>query len=226
VRLATDLIFIALVVSLATMLAWRRPRVGMGLAVWLGLLGALAAEGFFLNFTTTPPRLLWVLVLPLAIGLLMLPSHGTRHFLAVTPPQLLIYAQVFRLIVELVLWALAAQGRAPHLITFEGRNFDILVGLTAVPVGWMTVSRRRWPTVVAQVWNVAGIVILANVVILAQLSLPTPYQVFHTEPSTAGLATFPYIWLVGFAVPLAFWLHAASLVQLSRHPLAGRTSVA
>jgi uncharacterized membrane protein YeaQ/YmgE (transglycosylase-associated protein family) len=128
VRLATDLIFIALVVSLATMLAWRRHRVGIGLAIWLGLLGALAAEGFFLNFTTTPPRLLWVLLLPLVIGLLMLPSHGTRHFLAVTPPQQLVYAQIFRLIMELVLWALAVQGRAPSLITLEGRNIDILIG--------------------------------------------------------------------------------------------------
>jgi len=218
VRLAVDLLFIVLVIALATVLAWRRPRVGMGLALWLGLLGALAAEGYFENFKTSPPRLLMVLLLPLAAGLFMLPSHGTRNFLAVTPPQLLIYAQVFRVLMEIILWLLAVQGRAPSLITFEGRNIDLLVGLSAVPVGWMTVATHRWPISVAQVWNVAGIVILANVVIHAQLSLPTPFRVFMTEPSSAFLATFPYVWLPGFVVPLAIWLHAASLVQLSRRP--------
>ena len=116
-RLAVDLTFIMLVIALATMLAWRRPRVGIGLAIWLGALGALAAEGFFVDFTATPPRLLMVLLLPLAIGLLLLPTHGTRHFLAVTPPELLVYAQVFRVIMELNLWVMDAQGRAPTLIT-------------------------------------------------------------------------------------------------------------
>ena len=29
---------------------------------------------------------------------------------------------------------------APKLMTFEGRNIDILVGLTAIPVGWIVES--------------------------------------------------------------------------------------
>jgi hypothetical protein len=64
------------------------------------------------------------------------------------------------------------------------------------------------------VWNAAGVAILANVVFHAQLAAPTPYRLFVTEPSTALLATAPYIWLPGFLVPLALWLHAASLLQL------------
>lgn len=223
-RLAVDLLFIALVIGLATMLAWRRPRVGIGLAVWLALLGALAAEGFFQDFSAAPARLPTVLVLTLAAGLLMLPTHGTRHFLAVLPPEQFVYAQSFRVIMEVILWSLAVQGRAPYLITIEGRNFDLLVGLTAVPIALMAVVRRAWPNTAAQLWNVAGIVILANTVIQAQLALPTPYRVFQTQPSTAFLGTFPYIWLPGFLVPLAFWLHAASLMQLARRP--GERSVA
>jgi hypothetical protein len=156
----------------------------------------------------------------------MLPTHGTRHFLAVTPPERLIYLQSFRILMEIILWALAVQGRAPKLMTFEGRNIDILVGLTAIPVGWMVVERRAWPAWVAAAWNVAGILILANVVIHAQLALPTPFRAFVTEPSTAFLATFPYIWLVGFLVPFAFWVHAGSLVQLARRPRLTPASVA
>ncbi len=218
VTLAVDLVFIAQVLALAGILVWRRPRVGVGLAIWLGVLAVLAGQGYFLKFDGTPPRLTFAGLLPLAVGLVMLPTHGTRHFLAVTPPERLIYLQSFRILMEIILWALAVQGRAPKLMTFEGRNFDILIGLTAIPVAWMVVERRKWPTWVAAAWNAAGIVILANVVIHAQLALPTPFRAFVTEPPPTFLASFPYIWLVGFLVPFALWLHAGSLVQLSRRP--------
>jgi len=218
VTLAVDLVFIAQVLVLAGILVWRRARVGVGLAIWLGVLAVLAGQGYFLDFQSMPPRLTLAGLLPLVAGLLMLPTHGTRHFLAVTPPERLIYLQSFRIVMEIILWALAVQGRAPKLMTFEGRNIDILVGLTAIPIGWMVVERRAWPVWVAAAWNVVGILILANVVIHAQLALPTPFRAFVTEPSTAFLATFPYIWLVGFLVPFAFWLHAGSLVQLARRP--------
>ncbi len=216
--LAVDLVFIAQVLVLAGILVWRRARIGVGLAIWLGVLAVLAGQGYFLEFQSMPPRLTLAGLLPLVAGLLMLPTHGTRHFLAVTPPERLIYLQSFRIVMEIILWALAVQGRAPKLMTFEGRNIDILVGLTAIPIGWMVVERRAWPVWVAAAWNVVGILILANVVVHAQLALPTPFRAFVTEPSTAFLATFPYIWLVGFLVPFAFWLHAGSLVQLARRP--------
>jgi len=218
VTLAVDLVFIAQVLVLAGILVWRRARIGVGLGIWLGVLAVLAGQGYFLDFQSMPPRLTLAGLLPLVAGLLMLPTHGTRHFLAVTPPERLIYLQSFRIVMEIILWALAVQGRAPKLMTFEGRNIDILVGLTAIPIGWMVVERRAWPVWVAAAWNVVGILILANVVIHAQLALPTPFRAFVTEPSTAFLATFPYIWLVGFLVPFAFWLHAGSLVQLARRP--------
>lgn len=213
--LAVDVVFIAQVIALAGVVAWRRPRwVGCTIAAWLALLALLAYRGFFLNFTAMPPRVGLALLLPLVVGLLLLPTVGTRRYLAVTPPAWLVYLQSFRILMELILFALAVQHRVPTLITFEGRNADILVGLAALPVGYFAVERRAWPRWVATLWNVAGIFILGNVVFHAQLAAPTPYRLFVTEPSTAVLATFPYIWLPGFLVPLALWLHAASLVQL------------
>jgi hypothetical protein len=215
VRVLVDAVFTVLVIVLAALVAWRRQRwVSVALTGWLVLLAVLAYRGFFLDFTAMPPRVALALVFPLVVGLLLLPTHGTRHYLAVTPPAWLVYTQSFRVVMELILFALAAQGRVPTLITFEGRNVDILVGLTALPVGYFAVSRRRWPRWIAIVWNAAGVAILANVVFHAQLAAPTPYRLFVTEPSTALLATAPYIWLPGFLVPLALWLHAASLLQL------------
>jgi hypothetical protein len=214
VSFAVDAVFIAQVVLLAGLVAWRRPRwVGFGIAGWLALLAVLAHRGTFVG-GTMPLRVALALVVPLAVGLVLLPTHGMRHYLAVTPPAWLISTQSFRIVMELVLFALAVQRRAPTLITFQGRNADILIGLTALPVAYFAVSRHRWPGWVATVWNVVGILVLANVVLHAQLAAPGPYRVFMTEPSTAFLGTFPYIWLPGFLVPLALWLHVASLLQL------------
>ena len=210
-----DAIFTVQVIVLAALVAWRRPKwVGLALTGWLVLLGVLAARGFFLDFTATPPRVALSLLLPLLVGIVLLPTHGVRHYLAVTPPAWVVYTQSFRILMELILFALALQRRLPSLVTFEGRNVDILVGLTALPIGYFAVQRRRWPRWVPIAWNLAGMLILLNVVLHAQLAAPTPFRVFHTDPSTALLATVPYIWLPGFLVPLAFWLHAASLLQL------------
>jgi len=85
VTLAVDLVFIAQVLVLAAILVWRRAQVGVGLAIWLGVLAVLAGQGYFLDFESMPPRLALAGLLPLVVGLLMLPTHGTRHFLAVTP---------------------------------------------------------------------------------------------------------------------------------------------
>jgi len=78
--------------------------------------------------------------------------------------------------------------------------------------------RRAWPAWVAAL-NVVGILILANVVI--HPSSRCRHRSARSSPSRrAFLATFPYIWLPGFLVPFAFWLHAGSLV----HSRDGRAS--
>jgi hypothetical protein len=156
------------------------------------------------------------LLLPLILGLFWLRSDGMRGLLARTPRQWPIYLQSFRILMELILWLLYLQHRVPAIMTFEGRNADILVGLTAIPLGYLCFVRKSWPARVALWWNVAGILILLNVVVHAQLSTPSPLQVFLTDPPVTFIAYWPYILLPGFLVPLAWLGHAASIIQLRR----------
>ena len=80
-------------------------------------------------------------------------------------------------------------------MTFTGRNVDILVGLTAPIVAYFCFVRRTWPARVAWWWNWAGVLVLLNVVVHAQLSAPTRFRVFATEPATTFIGDLPYIWL-------------------------------
>jgi hypothetical protein len=226
---AITVLFVAIVVvMLAAALggaAWAARRVGprarrgvrlvgLGLVSWLALTLTLAEHGFFEDFSAMPPHMLLAIGPPL-LGLLALVfSRPAQPLLAALPRAWPVGAQTFRIVVEIVLWRLAVAGVAPEIMTFTGRNVDILVGLTAPVVAYCCFVRRTWPARVAGWWNVAGILILLNVVVHAQLSAPTPFRVFETDPPTTFIADVPYIWLPAFLVPLAWLLHAVSLRQL------------
>ena len=217
-----DLVFLTQVALLFGVLSWwlapaRHPgRVMLAVTAWVALLGVVSLEGFFANFRSLPPRILPALLVPLILGVLWVRSDGMRELLTRTPPPWPIYVQSFRIVMELILWALFLQHRVPALMTFEGRNADILVGVTAIPVGYLCFVRKLWSPRVAFWWNVAGILILLNVVVHAQLSTPSPLRVFITDPPVTFIASWPYILLPGFLVPLAWLAHAVSLIQLRR----------
>jgi len=223
------LLFVATVVAMVILVvagvAWAARRAGsdvqravrltgVALVGWLALTIAVAETGFFEDFYSMPPHMLLAIGPPL-LGLLALAfSRRTETLLAALPRAWPVGAQAFRIAVEIVLWRLAVAGVAPEIMTFTGRNVDILVGLTAPVVAYACFVRRAWPERVAVWWNVAGIVILLNVVVHAQLSAPTPFRVFETDPPTTFIGTVPFIWLPAFLVPLAWALHGVSLRQL------------
>ena len=211
-RGVVDAVFVLLVIALAVTIGIRLPARGRALLTgWLVALGLVAAAGVFLRDGRVQPYFLAAGLLPTIAGIVFVTSRAAAPLLARTSSATLIGLQSFRVVVELVLWALALQGRLSPLLTFEGRNFDVLVGVTALPMAWLCLLRRAWLPAVAGVWNVAGIVILVSTVLTFVLSAPVPFQRIHTEPPTTIVATLPYIWLPGFLVPLAWTLHVASL---------------
>lgn len=188
--------------------------VALATAGWLVLTAALAMSGVLRQWQALPPRLLLVLLPPIILTVFLLRSRRVGALLDALPLAALVAPQVFRVAVELLLWLLYREGRIPVQMTFEGHNWDILVGLTALPVAWW-LSRGHSPTL-ARVWNIAGLLILANIVVVAILSAPLPFRQFHNEPANTVIADFPWVWLPGVLVPAAYVLHLLSLRQLAR----------
>ena len=183
------------------------------LLAWLVLLGILAARGFFSDFTRLPPRLIISLLTPLPFVLLFMRAKPGKQFLLNIKPEYVIYLQSFRILVEIALWVGVRNGSLPVQMSFEGRNFDILVGLFAFPVGYYCFVKKTWPSVVVLLYNIGGLILLLNIVIITALSLPTPLRVFHNEPDSSLVTTFPFIYLPGLLVPLAYTLHLISIRQ-------------
>ena len=223
--------FIALVLGVATLLlvAVALRRGGGAAAVaslavdgWLGVTAVLAAAGLFGDFARIPPRIVLAFVPPLLAILWLCRSAAVGRLLDEVPPGWLVYPQAFRIVMELILWQLFVVGAIPAIMTFEGRNVDIVVGLTAPLIAWQCFGRRTWSFRAAVCWTLAGILILLNVVVHAQLSAPTPFRVFMTQPPVTFIAYLPWIWLPAFLVPFAWALHALSIRQLLRREAALR----
>ena len=188
--------------------------ISLGLFFWLAILAFLALTGFFYRFDRFPPPVFLALVLPVILIVLLMFSKLVGVILKAIPESWLIYVQTFRILMEVFLWMGFLGGFVPIQMTFEWLNFDIIVGLTAPMAGFVFFGRRRYRKFEAIIWNIFGIVLLVNILLIALFSMPTPFQAFVTEPDNSFIALFPFIWIPGFIVPFALAMHLFSLRQL------------
>ena len=109
---AVDALFVLTVLGLTILVAGRLPaRPRAILIAWLLLTGVLAGAGAFLRAGRVPPYFAAVGLLSTAVALGFVCSRAGTTLLARTPPAWLVGVQSFRVVVEIVLWALAIQGR-------------------------------------------------------------------------------------------------------------------
>lgn len=183
-------------------------------AAWLTLLSFASWSGFFSDFSVFPPRILFVFIPPLILTLFLLFWPDFWKLLKQVPKSWLIYIQVFRVIMELFLWMGFRAGYVPPQMTFEWFNHDIIVGITAPMAGFSFFGKRRYHRYQAVLWNCFGLALLANIVMVAILSVPSPLRVFMNEPANIFVTAVPFIWIPGFIVPFALAMHLFSLKQL------------
>ena len=121
---------------------------------------------------------------------------------------------VIRIPVEIVLFWLFVYKTIPQAMSFEGRNFDILSGLSAPLVYYLGFIKKQLNKPVLIAWNIICIGLLLNVVSSAVLSLPGRFQQFGFEQPNTAVGYFPYLLLPAVLVPLALFANAAVIRQL------------
>jgi hypothetical protein len=183
------------------------------LVLWTLFVSLWSLSGSMSDFSIFPINMVPVLVIPMIVILAFTFSKAGKEILLRIPIENIILIQVFRLFVELLLWGLYLENQAPIQMTFEGRNFDVLSGISAPLIAYLFANGKISKTLVV-VWNVACLGFLINIVAIAILSMPSPLRVFMNEPSNTIVTMFPVSWLPGLLVPLAYGLHFLSLRQL------------
>src|ERR1041385_8660187 len=136
-----------------------------GAALWMALTAGAASAGL-LSFSGPPTMpLLALLTVAIVIGVSR-SALGSRLALDL-PLAALVGFQSFRVAVELLMHRASLEGLMPVQMSYSGRNFDIVTGLTAIPVA-LWVARRNSPRLVLA-WNVLGTALLANILVVALL---------------------------------------------------------
>ena len=208
-------VVLALVALSFTLPAAARLRwVGLIAPVWLFFQTLLAVNEFYIVFNSWPPRFLLAVGPPVLCLIFLFSYSRTRLAILDLPFFWLTLVHVVRIPVEVALWALFHEGLVPVEMTFEGLNYDILVGLSAPAIAWFFARepgvQKRW----LLLWNVVGLCLLVHIVGRGILSAPLPVQMLAFDRPNYGVMYFPYIWIPAFVVPLAFFAHVASLWKL------------
>ena len=175
-------------------------RTAMGAVFWLVATGLVALSGALRGFS-----------LPLFTALMILAGGaafsrvGAALMVAVGPVGLIGF-QFFRVPVAMFIRGMYQAGQVPVQITYEGLNFDIFAGLTAPAMAWL-VWRGKVESYAIWTWNVLGLVLLAEAIVISVLSMPTEFRVFTNEPASTFATYAPYIWLPTILAPAALLGH-------------------
>jgi hypothetical protein len=182
------------------------------LVAWGVVVSTVSIAGVMGDFSIFPFNFAPLLFIPLIAIILFTFSRSLKEVLSHIHPGRIIRLQVFRIFVEILLWFLFLDSVLPIQMTFEGRNFDVLSGLTAPIIAYLSFKSKISKTAII-VWNLACLGLLINIVGIAILSMPTPYRYFMNDPANTIVAEFPISWLPTFLVPLAYMLSFISIRQ-------------
>ena len=185
--------------------------------IWLAVQALIAGSGFYTVTDTLPPRFLLLVLPPLLVIAGLFLSPNGRKFIDGLDLKSLTILHTIRIPVELVLFYLFTYKAVPELMTFEGRNFDILSGITAPVIFYFAFIRKQFDRKVLLIWNVICLGLLVNIVSNAILSAPFPFQQFAFDQPNIAVLYFPFIWLPCCVVPLVLLSHLAAIRQLSNY---------
>lgn len=174
------------------------------------LFSLLGMAGIFSNINAFPPRFPIFFIFNFFFLFLLL-FHKTSKNPEVPgniPSHWLIAFQSFRVFLEVVVYRLFLEGITPKEITFQGRSFDLIIGLTAFPISYF-VLKGYWKAGIA--FNIVGLLSLANIIFIAVFSFPTPFRLYDTNLLPTY---FPGILIPLFIAPMAIFFHVLSLKQL------------
>jgi hypothetical protein len=185
---------------------------------WLALQGVIADKGFYLDTSTMPPRFALAIVPALLAIILLFATKGGRRFIDHIDLRAVTLVSIVRIPVEVVLYWLFVNKAVPQLMTFTGRNFDIISGITA-PVAYFVCFKRSNVSNknLLLLWNVVSLGLLLNIVVNAVLSAPFPFQQFAFDQPNIAIFYFPFVWLPSFIVMVVLFSHLVSLRRLIKN---------
>jgi hypothetical protein len=202
--------------SILSYTARQRGIIAAALTAWFGLVLAAGATGAFTAQTGIGVAGVGLgVVIPIGLlSLLVLGRPRERELVKQAPLPALIGVHAVRVLgISFVL--LYASKRLPAPFAPVAGWGDVAVGLLAIPLALRLAGNAdAVPKGLILLWNVLGLADLVTAVVLGATSSPGPLQIFHGEPSSAIMASLPWILIPCFLVPSLAFLHLCTFYRL------------
>ncbi len=177
-------------------------------SVWLLFTGVLSYNHFFENTESIPPRIAFAVVPNFFFIYFLFKKINIENINI----SILTALHIVRIPVELTLLQLYFDKKVPLLMTFEGYNFDILSGISAL---LLLFFMPKISFSFLKIWNFACIILLFIIVTLAILSAKSPFQVLALEQPNVAILEFPFTFLAAIIVPLVLLSHLLVLKKIN-----------
>ena len=183
--------------------------------IWIGLCAAAGAAGM-LALTKPFPVIGIFVVLPLAAAAVATAWPAARQAMLNIPMPLMIGLNIGRVFAVLFL-LLAAEGRLAGPFPHSAAWGDIITGMVAVPLLWLTTAAGTKHVTAVAAWNLFGAADLVLAIALGVMSATgSPLQVFHAGPGSEAMQYLPWSFVPTVLVPFWMILHAIIWAQLRR----------
>jgi len=211
-----DILFIA--ISVITIVCFyyangKAKRLTGLLILWSVIHSIVAFTGFYENTSATPPRFALILVPSTLLIIYGLLPKQQSWFIKVRDMRMSTLLHFIRFPVEIVLFYLFIHKMIPELMTFEGRNYDIVMGITAPIIAFLFL-KNKISKYGLFAWNSIGLVLILFILVNGVLSSELPIQQFGFEQPNRAIMYFPYILLPATIVPIVIWTHISDLIIL------------
>ncbi|MCB9252777.1 MAG: hypothetical protein H6605_09945 [Flavobacteriales bacterium] len=184
------------------------------MAVLAGIQLIPGLQGYYLDIDELPPRFIRLIAPWMVVMILIFISAPGKKFINKLDMRFLTLLHIVRIPVEVGLYFLFVDGFVPEIMTFSGRNFDILAGLTAPFIYYYGFVKTKLKTKGILIWNVVALLLLLNIVFTAIFSAPYPFQKFGFDQPNIGVLYFPVLYLPALIVPAVLFAHLASIKLL------------
>lgn len=181
--------------------------------VWSMVQSLLAYNGFYEDMSTIPPRFILVLLPPTLLIIYALLPKNRNQVLENRNIKISTFLHSVRTPVELVLYYLFIYKMVPELATFEGRNFDILSGITAPIIGFLYLKNKISKKVLL-IWNVVCLGLVLFILVNGILSTEMFFQQFAFDQPNKAMKYFPFILLPAVVVPIVIYTHIVDIIKL------------
>jgi len=181
------------------------------LVIWIVFQSVISILDFYATTDSTPPRVALLLIPPLAMTITLFSIRRGKVFIDGLDIRTLTLFHVIRIPVEVTLYWLFLHKAVPELMTFEGRNFDILSGISAPVIYYLVFVKMKLSKSALLIWNFICLALLLNIVFNALLSIPGMFQKFAFDQPNIAVLAFPFVFLPSVLVPLVLFSHLAAI---------------